>query len=240
MNMSQDKFKENEIPYKQLELIGISKKDILSLNKENLEALFAGKRTHLLPIKGVDDKGEEFAFKAKISLYHKENGQVGINIHPIRPEINNEYDLKEKELHKLRNGELVTKTLQGEKFVIQLDKETNELLKARSKDISIPNIIKDVSLSNAEKDALRQGKEVFLGKEKDLVVQLDLNNPRGIAFKEDVLKKQAIEYDRINPHIRGTIQSDRNNNEYSDYLKNKEKVSVNDDLKISKKNNIKL
>lgn len=41
MNIPQDKLKENEIPYNQLKLIGISKKkDILSLNKENLEVIF--------------------------------------------------------------------------------------------------------------------------------------------------------------------------------------------------------
>lgn len=237
MNIEQARIKESDIPYAELERMGIYKKNIYSLNKENLEALFAGKRTELLPISGIDDKGEEFAFNAKISLYHKENGQVGINIHPIRPTINNEYDLKGKDLQKLQAGELIMKTLNGEKYLIQLDKETNELLKVRSRDIVIPNVIKDISLNNTEREALRQGKEISIGKEKDLVIQLDLNNPRGIAFKEDMEKKQAIEYDRINPHTIGVLHTDQNNNEYVEYLNSQQKVNLND---RENKNQIKL
>ena len=48
MDKKQAIFNENDIPYKELELIGISKKQIWSLDKANITALLSGKRTSLL------------------------------------------------------------------------------------------------------------------------------------------------------------------------------------------------
>lgn len=50
MDKKQAIFNENDIPYKELELIGISKKQIWSLDKANITALLSGKRTSLLEI----------------------------------------------------------------------------------------------------------------------------------------------------------------------------------------------
>lgn len=50
MDKKQAIFNENDIPYKELELIGISKKQIWSLDKANITALLSGKRTSLLDL----------------------------------------------------------------------------------------------------------------------------------------------------------------------------------------------
>jgi len=44
MNMKQTKFKENDLPYSEFQKLGLSKADILSLDKNSLEALLSGKR----------------------------------------------------------------------------------------------------------------------------------------------------------------------------------------------------
>ena len=68
MNKKQAIFNENDIPYKELELIGVSKEQIWSLDKTNITALLSGKRTSLLDLTFHDSKGEEISMKGKIGL----------------------------------------------------------------------------------------------------------------------------------------------------------------------------
>lgn len=225
----QEKFKENEIPYNLLEKIGLSKNDILSLDKSRLEALLTGNRTELVQIKGTDLKGDTFDFKGKLSLYRKEDNSIGMKIHPIRPNITNDIDLTEKEVLKLQKGELITKSINGERHLIQLDKDTNELLRAKTKNIFIPSHIKDVELSSQQKEKMRQGLPIIIesGKEK-LQVGLDLNSPRGLKLTNEAFdQKQKISYDRTNPQIIGTIKTDRNISEFLNYnKKNEHKIKI--------------
>ena len=66
VSLNDDIFNENDIPYKELELIGISKKQIWSLDKANITALLSGKRTSLLDLSFHDNNGEEISMKGKI------------------------------------------------------------------------------------------------------------------------------------------------------------------------------
>ena len=86
MDKKQAIFNENDIPYKELELIGISKKQIWSLDKANITALLSGKRTSLLDLSFHDNNGEEISMKGKISLYWKDSNNAGVKVHPVRPE----------------------------------------------------------------------------------------------------------------------------------------------------------
>ena len=87
MDKNQAIFNENDIPYKELELIGISKKQIWSLDQANITALLSGKRTSLLDLSFHDNNGEEISMKGKISLYWKDSNNAGVKVHPVRPEI---------------------------------------------------------------------------------------------------------------------------------------------------------
>ena len=111
MDKKQAIFNENDIPYKELELIGISKKQIWSLDKANITALLSGKRTCLLDLSFHDNNGEEISMKGKISLYWKDSNNAGVKIHPVRPEIMNDINLKPKELERLQDNEIITKTI---------------------------------------------------------------------------------------------------------------------------------
>ena len=155
MDKKQAIFNENDIPYKELELIGISKKQIWSLDKANITALLSGKRTCLLDLSFHDNNGEEISMKGKISLYWKDSNNAGVKIHPVRPEIMNDINLKPKELERLQDNEIITKTINNEKYLVQLDPETNELLKTKIKSISIPSNIKGVELDKQQKETLK-------------------------------------------------------------------------------------
>lgn len=230
MDKKQAIFNENDIPYKELELIGVSKEKIWSLDKTNITALLSGKRTSLLDLTFHDNNGEEISLKGKISLYWKDNNNAGVKIHPIRQEIMNDINLKPKELERLRNNEVIAKTINNEKYLVQLDPETNELLKAKIKSISIPSSIKGVELNKQQKETLKSGKELILNVDKEkITIRLDLNNPKGIRFL-DFEQQQKIAYDRHNPQIIGTIHTDKNRSEYIEYMKGQKPSLGNDSL----------
>lgn len=214
-------FFEKDIPYSSLEKLGISKMDILSLDKKNIEALLSGKRTNVFDMKGVDDKGRPFELKGKISLYRNSDNRVSINIHPVRKEIKNDIGLKDDEIDKLKKGVLMPKNINGEKYLVQLDKDTNEILKVKLKNIIVPSHIKDVELNSEQKNRLKLGQPITIesGKEK-LQVGIDLNNPKGLTITNEAFEmKKKIDFDYHNPHIIGTIQTDKNREEFTEYHK---------------------
>ncbi|MDM8242863.1 DUF4099 domain-containing protein [Phocaeicola barnesiae] len=225
MNKKQDLFKENEIPYHDLKMVGIEKSDVLSFNRENLEALTSGKRTSLLSLRFTDRNGENFNFEGKISLYRKPDGVVGLMIHPVRNSILNDMNLKDKEIESLKAGKLVAKTVQGERFLVQLDKETNELLRANMKSIRIPSYIEGEKISREQKEALKNGESIFMKSGSE--VRLDLNEKNGVKFL-DFSQKQKIEFDRLNPGVVDTIQTDKNRQEYVEYERDLNKKTVNE------------
>ena len=93
------------------------------------------------------------------------------------------------------------------------------MLKTKIKSISITSNIKGVELDKQQKETLKSGKELILNVDKEkIAIRLDLNNPRGIKFL-DFEQQQKIAYDRHNPQIIGTIHTDKNRNEYIEYMK---------------------
>ncbi len=223
MNNKQKIFKEKDIPYSLLEQIGITKMDILSLEKTSLQALLSGNRTGLMNIKGLDKKGEKFELKGRISLYRTSDDKVSLKIHPVRENIKNDIGLKDEEVEKIKKGNLIAKNIKGERYIVQLDKLTNELLRVKVKNIRIPSHIKDVELSLDQKNRLKKGESIIVeSKNEKLQVNLDLNNPKGMTIensKQAFEKKQKWDYDYYNPNIVGTIQTDRNMAEFEEYNK---------------------
>ncbi len=225
MNISQDIFKENDIPYSDLKKVGITKNDILNWNRFNLEALLSGKRTNLMQLSVIDKHGEKFDFNAKISLYRKEDNSIGVKIHPIRQNIINDLGLKEKDINRLKDGEVIAKNINGEKYIIQLDKDTNELLRSSIKSIKIPSYILNERISNKQKETLKNGGIIELSNGDK--VRLDLDTVNGVKFLNYDLEQKII-FDRLNPGVTGTIQTDKNSQEYVEYMKELNKKHVND------------
>ena len=219
MDIRQKFFKETDIPYTELEKLNITKRDILSLDRKSLEALLSGGRTGLLDMKLKTEDGDNLQFKGKISLYRKDDGSTSVKIHPMRKEIDNDLKLKPVEIARLENGELITKNVNNQKYIVQLDPDTKELLRAKTSEIKIQTYIQDYSLSKEQKAQIKNGETISLGEGKNAIdVRLDLNNPRGLSII-DYEQKKKIEYDRANPHIIGTIHTDQNIAEYNDYMK---------------------
>ncbi len=219
--MLQNLFTEKDIPYKEFKRVGILKEDILTkIDKEDLQALLSGKRTKLFNIKGIDDKGQNFSASCKFSLQRENNETVSLQIHPKRTQIKNDIGLSKKDLDKLEQGDSVVKSVNGERFLIQLDKDTKELLRTKTKDIFIPAYLQDVKIDSQQREKLRQGKEISidLGTEK-VSAKIDLDSSNGLRFS-NFDQKQKEAYDFHNHAATGFLQTDRNSQEYLSSLKN--------------------
>lgn len=170
----------------------MNKKDVLSMKSDDLVSLLTGRRTSLHTFTIKEASLEPLTVDAKLSLKMNPDNTLSLLIHPIRREIQNEIGASKQELEKLQNGELLVKpfkSLNGEKelYVFQLDKETNEILRVRVRDIQVPSAIRDIVLSTDQKEHLRQGGTLELySKAKDQLIsaRLDLNDPKGLKIVE--------------------------------------------------------
>lgn len=211
--MAQIKF--NELPFDEFQKIGLSKEFLMkSMDKRTLEYLLRGKRTPLL--EGLEYKmgGEIKKFDGKLSV-KEVNGRVSLHIHPKFKNINNDLGLKAEEIKMLVNNQIINKNVNGEMHLLQLDKETNEILRVKQKNINIPLIIEGINITQEQKNKLKQGNSIELtkGKEKH-TVKLNFNSDKGIEIKSDFEQKQKEKYDFEHPEFKGVLKTDRNNQEF--------------------------
>ncbi len=211
-----------KIPFAQLEEIGISKKEFLSYSKDELSRLLLGRLSDLKEI-GIDDKkiNSKFCFK-------EVDGEVKLILFPSFPEMKDTIGLKQEEKDALNRGDIILKVLPNkhgkyEDHLIQLDKETNNLLKSNCKNIFIPSNIENVQLGSNQVETLRQGKAIELevnGSKVTCGIDLKAANPFKMINGDvnDWKQKQAEEWDRLTPGKIGFLKTDQNYNEYQETI----------------------
>jgi len=180
-----ENFSINEVPYESLALIGMNKKSVLNLDKDNLLRFLSGQRTDILRF-DFYAAGKKIVMDGKLLLERK-NGEVKAFVVPVRKQIQNDYNLTNAELVQLYSGKLINKNVDGQRNLLQLDRETNEIIKSKTKGINIP-----FDIPSAEREKLLQGKSVTIeseiGKHK---IRLDLLNERGFSLDGE---RQHIRY----------------------------------------------
>ncbi len=190
-NGIEDKLEKN-LYKKDLEEFGI---DINSpKNKSLKEDLLAGNKTKATTFI-IESKGKKFEIDAKLSLKENEKGQKELRIHPLRKDIKNDINLSEKDLERLKQGEIIEKTINGKTQLIQLDKDINELMKVNKKDLQIPDKIKNIELTTEQKSSLIKGKSIKIGnKNSKHLIKLDFgkNNKISIKKEKSISKKMTI------------------------------------------------
>ena len=215
--MIEEIFKEKDIPYQDFARLGYTKEMISELSRKDLEQLLSGRRTSLLPITHIEGQDREFDIKAKFSLRRNDDGTVSLMVHPIREQINNDIKLTVHELNKVKEGHVIQKKIEGEKYMVQLDKENNELLKVKAKDIMIPHNIGDIELSSTQRERLKNGNPILLEDANyKIAVSVDLNSRSGLKAQNlnDMTMAEKIAFDRVNPGVIGYLQTDQNRDEY--------------------------
>lgn len=213
-------FQEKDIPYEQFARLGYNKRDILFMNKEDLKQLLAGKRTSLMEIHSIDGNRLSKAIEAKFSLKWDKNGKVQLVLHPVRNEIENDIKLNATQLDKLKQGQVITKKIDGENYLVQLDKDNNELLKTKVKDIVIPSHIEHIELGLEQKQKLKKGEPIILvADNKEFQVSVDLNARLGYKFEQlhNQELEQKIRFDMEHPEYVGVLQTDENRDQYLQY-----------------------
>ncbi|HET7116097.1 MAG TPA: DUF3945 domain-containing protein [Hanamia sp.] len=195
MNFSIEDLSEN-----QLELIGLTKKDLLNIPPRTFNALMSGNRTSLIRFNKLMVPGlEGGSLDAKLSLERKASGEVSIRFHPINQIPKNTFNLTKNEINQL-NGEsyFIPKQLEnGKNYLIGLDKQTNEFIAIPKDSIEAPKKINGIELTGTQIKDFKEGKEIKVGGEK---FRLNPNDELGISSigKSSIMSSLEFSHSKYN------------------------------------------
>jgi len=194
------KFSIEELPEKQLELIGLSKKEILNMPPRTFNALMSGNRTSLIRFNKLNVPGlEGGSLDAKLSLERKQDGSTAIRFHPINQMPKNTFNLTKDEIGQLNNDtNFVQKQLaNGREYLIGIDKQTNEYIAIEKDLIEAPEKINGIELTEAQKKDFKEGKDIKVGGQK---YRLNPNDELGISDtgKNSILSSLEFKHSKYN------------------------------------------
>lgn len=128
------------------------------------------------------------------------------------------------------------KKINDENYLIQLDKDNNELLKTKVKDIVIPSHIEHIELGQEQKQKLKKGEPIILvADNKEFQVSVDLNARLGYKFDslQNLEREQQIKFDQEHPEYVGILQTDENRDQYLQYQKEHQPTQKENDEETS-------
>jgi hypothetical protein len=163
-------YKENDLPIRELETIGLATGGQLLLNVDDLKALLSGRRTNLMHLENLETESIKIkAIDAKVSLRTNEQGKTELLIHPIYRKPATPDFLDDNEAQQLEKGEVasllrVTTDDKGNKkeILVEYDAETREFIVSDTEKILAPDMVNGEFLTAAQKENYRKGKEVEL------------------------------------------------------------------------------
>jgi hypothetical protein len=195
-------FKINDLPLKDFEALGLTKKDVVNFPPRTLNALLSGGRTSLMRFNHARLAGtqETIPLDAKISLRQLPGGKTRLMIHPVRQQAINHFNLSEKEIKQLNDGTpFVEKDFDlgdGNSFraLVTKDQSTNEFIAVKKDSIFAPDIINGHRLTDQQKEAFENGKNIRVGEGS---FRVDPTSEIGIT---PVGQKSAIESLKFKHH----------------------------------------
>ena len=242
----------NEIPFEKFEKLGISKQDFLAMPKELADTVVNGRVTPLMNTRIHAENGKVIEMHMKLQLTRDDNGNVLLQTYPMRKQIDNAYNLTDRELKKVEEGNVIKKevTEDGEKKVkfIQLDQETKSLISRNVATVKLANKLRDmekindIELGANQKQAAQEGKplELNVGDQK-VTVGVDLREPQGFKIVNGDMKEwerqMKIKYDEEHEGFMGYVQTDENRWEYRQVV---ERLSGKQNAEIKEKEDIKI
>jgi hypothetical protein len=250
--IAKDKFLMDEIPFEKFEKLGISKQDFLAMPKELADTVVNGRVTPLMNTRIHAENGKVIEMHMKLQLTRDDNGNVLLQTYPMRKQIDNAYNLTDRELKKVGEGNVIKKevTEDGEKKVkfIQLDQETKSLISRNVATVKLANKLRDmekindIELGANQKQAAQEGKplELNVGDQK-VTVGVDLREPQGFKIVNGDMKEwerqMKIKYDEEHEGFMGYVQTDENRWEYRQVV---ERLSGKQNAEIKEKEDIKI
>lgn len=190
----------NEISENQLDLIGLTKKDILNMPPRTYNALMSGNRTSLIRFSNLKVPGlEGGSLDAKLSLERKPDNSVSIRFHPINQIPKNTFNLTKEEIDSLNaNVNFIEKKLpDGKDHLIGIDKQTNEFVAIPKDSIEAPKKINGIELTEGQVMDFKEGKDIKVGGEK---FRLNPNDELGVSgtSKNSILSNLEFKHSKYN------------------------------------------
>ena len=230
MKEKRSMFTNNEIPLKDFEKAGL---DIGKMPADMLSSLMKGEISQVMEIRPVLKSGRKEALPVKLRLTRDKENNVVLMAYPVHRDIVNNLRLNEQEQQRLRQGETIHKEVRDGQYsrqmFIQLDKDTRCLMMRDERTIELNKRmdelehVKDITLGQNQRQAIREGKpiELEVGDTK-VTVGVDLSQNSGFkAIEGDMQewkRKQQIAWDIANPGAVGFWQTEENRWEYKQTL----------------------
>ena len=199
------------------------------LPKEIKEKLLNGEITPLLEIRDQMDNGIVATMPVKFRLERSDDGKAVLKAYPVSKDIVSDLKLTEAERRNLQDGDVIKKDIREgnrtREMFLQLDQETKSLLKRDIKSVELEKRmdelehVKDITLGQNQRQAIREGKPVELevGDTK-VTVGVDLRQNSGFKSIDGDMgewkRQQEIKWDMANPGQMGYWQTDENRWEY--------------------------
>jgi hypothetical protein len=163
-------FNEKQLPFKELETLGLAAGGQLLLNINDMKALLSGRRTGLMHLENLETENIKIkSIDAKISLRQNAQGNIDLLVHPIYRKPATPDFLEDFEAQQLEKGEKdnilkITTDEKGNKteVLVEYDAETKEFLVSDTAKIMAPDMINNEFLTPAQKENYRKGREVAL------------------------------------------------------------------------------
>lgn len=206
-----------EIPYKELELIGISKQAVDTMPDDLRATLRSGNLTPLISVEKAVDKDISVIMPFKLQMQEDAFGRQQLVVYPMNKDMVNSVNLSNEKFRELNAGAVL---YENGKY-LQRDPETNCVIEKTDRQIDIDKRIaelekvRDIELGTQQKTQLKEGKPVELdvGGEK-VTVGLDLRDKDHFkTLKGDMAewqRQKEIAYDILHPEYVGIVQTDEN------------------------------
>jgi hypothetical protein len=119
-----------------------------NLKEADIQRLLDGYKTNLIDLDDV--------VRGKLRLRRNEDKTTSLEVYPVKNEINNDISLRPEQIEKLKRGKLVSSETGGKMFLVQLDKETNDLMRVQTDNV-LPDVMRRHELKESEKQRLMNG-----------------------------------------------------------------------------------
>lgn len=224
------RYSEEDLPFIQLERIGIDRATLQRMPREVTEPLLGGAVTPLIQARIETRNGYSYAMPMKLQLVRDADGRLQAMAYPMHREVRNTLRLTAPEMDAVRSGGVIRKTIAGDDGIrrqryVQVDAETRSLMYRDAATVPVSQRLKDmekirdIELGQNQKEAAQEGKpvELAVGDEK-VTVGVDLREPQGFKVvrgdMDEWRRQQLIRYDEAHPEVMGYVQTDKNRWEF--------------------------
>lgn len=184
-------FDQQDLPLEDLQKIHLASNRELLLDRDDLSALLAGRRTDMLRLENLELDGALIKeLDAKLSLQLQPDGNLKLLLHPIHLEPEVPSFLNSTQAEMLEKGDIVNlQTMifddEGDpkEVLVEFDKDTNEFIVTDTEKIQAPDMVNGIPLTAEEKERYKKGKEVEVAD--------------GTTFQYSGTEKQGMRSDKL-------------------------------------------